>query len=109
MRKQLEYNNRVANLSTKVGASTASAAFKAIIAELHKPVTGSSQPSMGIQKYIDEYHKGVLGSIEDKNLDSDNVGDQIQAKVDAGDLDEIRQKSFRYQSMIPMLFHLLHL
>lgn len=91
VRKQLEYNNRVANLSTKVGASTASAAFKAIIAELHKPVTGSSQPSMGIQKYIDEYHKGVLGSIEDKNLDSDNVGDQIQAKVDAGDLDGLRE------------------
>ncbi len=90
VRKQREFNNRINKITNVAGANDAASTYKAIIAELHKPITGS-WPSASISKYVDEYHKGVLGNIEDKNLDSDNVGDQIQAKIDAGDIDGLKK------------------
>lgn len=91
IRKQREHNNRVNEQANKLGANTATSVFKTIIAELNKPITGTKYPAMATAEYVKLYHGGVLGSIKDKNLDSDNVGDAVQAKIDAGDADGLKK------------------
>lgn len=91
VRKQREWEGRVSKIADKVGARNAADVYKSVIAELRKPITGTENKGVSIEKYVNEYHEGILGNIENKNLDSDNVGDMMQAAVDSGDVEAVKK------------------
>lgn len=89
VRKEREWNNRIKRIENATGnPGNAATVYKNIVAELSKVITGDVK-GISIHKYMEIYHGSVMGDLQNKNLDSDNVGDMVQEAVDSGDINRI--------------------
>lgn len=92
-RRQVEWNNRVSTLTTAMGSNNSKESYLAIIDYLSRPVTGKDFSPLTMEDYLKNYHKSVIGSVTDRFLDGDNVGDIIEKAVSSGDKDALANLS----------------
>lgn len=89
VRKQREWNARIAKQTDVIGSTNSREVYKTIIANLRKPVV--APPGIGIGDYVNEYHKGVLGNIDKRELDNDNLGMMQEKAIASGDPEALKK------------------
>ncbi len=94
-RLHLAYSSRVSSTLSSSGATNSTAAYLAIIDKLTQPLTFKASDSLSIEKYLEIYHKGVMGSLSDKGLDGDAVGDKLEEQARNGDMSGIKDLASR--------------
>lgn len=93
-RRQLEYNKRVNDLVPFLrGGNKRSEVYKVLLDHFNKPLTGKEFPSIEMKKYLELYHGNVIGSLKDRNLDGDNIGDMVETAASSGDVNELYKLS----------------
>lgn len=90
-RRQIEWNNRITNLATMMGSTSSKSTYDAMIDYLSQPLNGTSSSNYKLFDYLKEYHGGVVGSLKDKSLDGDTVGDTLEAAAATGDTATLQQ------------------
>ena len=94
-RRALAWNNRISNTLMSAGTTNSAQSYLAIIDVLTQPLTTPNADKLSIERYLEIYHKGVMGSIADKGLDGDAVGDKIEEQARNGDLTGIKDLASR--------------
>lgn len=92
-RRQVEWNNRVSTLTTAMGTNNGKESYLAIIDYLSRPVTGKDYSPLTMENYLKSYHNSVMGSLADRKLDGDNVGQMIEDAVKSGDSSKLTDLS----------------
>lgn len=94
-RRALEWNSRVSNTLSQLDRTNSASAYLAVIDKLTQPITTPNKDKLSMERYLEIYHKGVMGSLTDKGLDGDAVGDKLEEQARNGDLTGIRELASR--------------
>lgn len=97
-RLALAYNNRVSTVMQASGATNSQQSYLALVDALTQPLTSDSSNKLSIEKYLEIYHKGVMGSVADKGLDGDVVGDKLEESARNGDLAGLKELASRQRA-----------
>lgn len=94
-RLALAYNNQVSSILQSSGSTNSQQSYLALIDAITKPLVVNPSDKMSIEKYLEIYHKSVMGSLTDKGLDGDVVGDKIEELARNGDQAGLKELASR--------------